>query len=182
MTAGYTSVCETERPQLRACHRAHQRQVRRDELAEAVRERIDGDRRRCRREPPRPRPRSAQRRQGAPGTTRGLAPWRPREVNFPRNGRRRRRPALLDYSRASETLTAVMARSCQRSKIARSVHASIRASSSLLSVSCRRANTPSSPTTDRVAGAAMAAGLPPIRRSSTSPNPARRSGSPTSSR
>jgi hypothetical protein len=45
------------------------------------------------------------------------------------------------YLSTSETLTAVMARSSQRSKIARSVHASMRASSSLLGVSCRPAST-----------------------------------------
>ena len=45
------------------------------------------------------------------------------------------------YRRTSETLVALLARSSQRSKVARSVHASIRASSSLLGVSCRRPST-----------------------------------------
>jgi len=45
------------------------------------------------------------------------------------------------YSNASEALTAVTDRSSQRSRVVRSVHASMRTSSSLLSVNCRRAST-----------------------------------------
>ena len=47
----------------------------------------------------------------------------------------------VGYSSTSETLAAVMARPSQRSKVARSVHASMRASSSWLGVSCRCAST-----------------------------------------
>jgi hypothetical protein len=48
---------------------------------------------------------------------------------------------LARYRSTSETLVALLARSSQRSKVARSVHASMRASSSLLGVSCRPAST-----------------------------------------
>lgn len=49
--------------------------------------------------------------------------------------------ARCSYPSASEALTAVTARSSQRSRVVRSVHASMRASSSVLSGSCRRAST-----------------------------------------
>ena len=54
---------------------------------------------------------------------------------------RRKRDGRVGYRSTFETLAAVMARSSQRSKVARSVHASMRASSSLLGVSCRPAST-----------------------------------------
>ena len=47
----------------------------------------------------------------------------------------------VGYLSTSETLAAVMARPSQRSKVARSVHASMCASSSWLGVSCRFAST-----------------------------------------
>jgi hypothetical protein len=50
-------------------------------------------------------------------------------------------PSPVGYPSASETLTVVTARSCQRSKVASSVYASMRAFSSVLGVSCRRVST-----------------------------------------